>query len=129
MKFLKKLFPFLIAMTSFTVACAQQANTASKVFEVSSPAVVTIVAADQGEKMQGSGVVIFNTESSSQGGHSIPSISHVLTNAHVVGNAKNVRVRIGDKEYPGDVIGLDDELDFAQIVEKEFLSEKLRFQP
>lgn len=82
--------------------------------------VVTVDAkAGDGRAVQGSGVAYrsgFNAEGS-------PSITWIATNAHVVGNAKEVRVSIGAAQGKAFVEYVDDDLDLA-ILRAEGLSAK-----
>ncbi|MBE7386190.1 MAG: trypsin-like peptidase domain-containing protein [Leptolyngbya sp. SIO1E4] len=73
-----------------------------QVYEAASPAVVAIEVGDSGAA--GSGSIVAST-------------GLVLTNAHVVGNARVARVRLADgREFTGDVVGYaDDRIDLAAI--------------
>ncbi|MBT9313060.1 trypsin-like peptidase domain-containing protein [Leptothoe kymatousa] len=85
-----------------TVANAQQIdeNTNIRVYQQASPAVVAIDAGDS----TGSGSII-------------TSEGLVLTNAHVVGNAREVTIRLADgREFSGRVVGYaDNNLDLAAV--------------
>lgn len=104
----------LIVMCSYMamshVSLASATN-ATKVFDAASKSVVTVVVPNgRAIKAQGSGVVI---ESSS-------SASRIATNAHVVGSAEMVHIRVDGKDYRGEVLAVDDELDIALILVRDF---------
>ena len=49
----------------------------------------------------------------------------VITNNHVIANAEDILVRVGDKEYNADVIGADPYMDIAVLKMKT----KHKFKP
>lgn len=84
---------------------------AEEIYKKVSPAVVGVVvqsnSANFGEETTGTGSGII-----------MSSDGYVITNSHVVGNTKNVKVKIvttGEKEYSGVVVGYDSRTDVAVI--------------
>ncbi|MEO0986756.1 MAG: trypsin-like peptidase domain-containing protein [Cyanobacteria bacterium J06639_14] len=94
--------PSILSLFSSTAAFAQSIDESTniQVYQTASPAVVAIDAGDGA----GSGSLVTST-------------GLILTNAHVVGNNSEVRVRLADgQEFTGDVVGYaDDRVDLAAI--------------
>jgi hypothetical protein len=109
----RKIRDVLIVMCSYMALShsysAPTAN-ATKIFDAASQSVVTVIVPNgRTIKAQGSGVVI---ESSA-------SASRIATNAHVVGSAEMVHIRVDGKDYRGEVLTVDDELDIALILVRD----------
>ena len=90
-----------------TVIYADGANQdASLIFEKAAPSIVTIFAEKISGNLQGSGVCTGNGFGVKQGTSGakledyVPSNSWVVTNAHVVDNAKKAFIKYNGNEYP-----------------------------
>lgn len=118
----KTLFTWLvISMTIYpTVIYADGANQdASLIFEKAAPSIVTIFAEKISGNLQGSGVCTGNGFGVKQGTSGakledyVPSNSWVVTNAHVVDNAKKAFIKYNGNEYPFEIKYLNRDFDIA----------------
>jgi S1-C subfamily serine protease len=96
------------AIADPTVATDEQNNI--QVHQAVSPGVVNITATGYQRTLMG----IFPSEGSGSGSV-IDENGHILTNYHVVQNARKLEVQIGDDKFPATVVGSDRDDDLAVI--------------
>jgi S1-C subfamily serine protease len=97
-----------VAIAEPTVATDEQNNI--EIYQAVSPGVVNITARGYQQTLFG----VYPSEGSGSGSI-IDDAGHILTNFHVVQNARQLEVQIGNDKFPATVVGTDKDDDLAVI--------------
>ncbi|WP_101103458.1 S1C family serine protease [Macromonas bipunctata] len=92
---------------------SNQKSPGSFVYQKNSESIVLIDAKSSGGRQQGSGVAIRNGSNKKIGNTHVPSLTWVVTNAHVVKDAKYVDVIANGLTYKGEVVFRDEKIDVS----------------
>jgi len=133
MNFLKKIFVFLIVVNFSTVSVKAVPNSFADLADKLMPSVVNISTTQTvrtttnqlpfqfppgspfGEMFKDFERPTERKASSLGSGFIIKENGTVITNNHVIANAEDILVRVGDKEYKAEVIGADPYMDIAVL--------------